>query len=149
MTLSTRAAALVCSAALLATLPGCEKGSTASATSEAATKALADLPQAAMTSAKDYIAKLGDVNGLLAGIKDQASALKAIPGLAEIVEPLNKLTDSLNALSPEVQNNIRKAFGGQLDAANKAFTSQASRLSANPATGDLLKSTLDKIKLFK
>ena len=148
MTARTRLAVALCCTALLAGLPACETAKSV-AGSDAASKAMSSLPQGVMNAGKDYIAKLGDMNSMLAGIKDNASALKAIPGLAEIVEPLNKLTDQLSALSPELQKQAKTAFGDQLNTVNSGFTSQANRLSSMPEVGNLLKSTLDRVKLFQ
>jgi len=152
MSARTRLALALSSAApllvLFAALPACETTKSVVG-QDAATKAMSSLPQGVMNTAKDYIAKLGNVNSMLAGIRDNATALKTIPGLAEIVEPLNKLTDSLNALSPQLKEQARTAFGDQLDTVNTGFTNQSNRLSSMPDTGSLLKSTLDRVKLFK
>jgi hypothetical protein len=149
MTTKTRTALVLCSAGVLA-LAGCKNNGTSTApASEAATKAMASLPQSVTNMAKDYIAKLGDMNSMLAAIHDKAAALKAIPRLAPVADSVTKLSEQLSALSPAVKDQTKTALGDQIATANDTFTSQASRLSSMPEIGDLLKPVFDRVKLFK
>lgn len=148
MTIRTRLAVALCSAAaVLAALPACETAKSVVG-QDAASKAMSALPQNIVNIGKDYLAKMGDMNKMLAGITDQASALKSIPGLDKITEPLSHITDQLNALSPELKNQVTAAFGDQLKGVNDMFAKQVQRLTGMSDVGPLLKSTLDKVKLF-
>jgi hypothetical protein len=150
MSLRSRLAVVACSVAAGAlVLPACSHhNNTVGATSQAAIEARASLPQAVTNNAKDYIAKLESFNAQLDDVNSKNTALKALPSIAESVEPINKLTKQLNALSPAVKSKLVAAYGDQFSSLNGDFAANADRLLSSSETSTFFKSTFENIRLL-
>lgn len=148
MSLRSRLAVAVCSvAACTLVLPACSHN-TVSTASQAATEARASLPQSVTNNAKDYIAKLESFNAQLDSVKSSKTALKALPSIAESVEPINKLSKQLSTLSPAVKAKLGVAFGEQFAALNSDFAANSNRLLTSSDTAPFFKSTFENIRLL-
>lgn len=151
MSLRSRLAVVACSVAVCTlVLPACShhNNTVGAASSPAAAEARASLPQAVTNNAKDYIAKLESFNAQLDDVNSKNTALKALPTIAESIEPINKLTKQLNALSPAVKSKLIAAYGDQFTELNNDFADNANRLLTSSETSAFFKSTFDNIRLL-
>lgn len=132
--------ALALAAALpLAPLAGCG-GDTA--------KLLESVPASAQDAMKNYLAQLGDLNKLLAGVTNQQQALTAIPKLQPLADKLNESVRALTSAEPAAQDALRKAFADELKPLAEAFDAQTKRIAGLEGAGKTLAPILNKLRLF-
>lgn len=138
---------LVLAAALLgaAAATGCE--TMQSFGGGAASQYLALVPDAVKQSVSGYLGGLGEINSVLAGIRDTSTALAKVPLLDEQVGKLAGFKAALDALPQETRDNTLKAYADDLKKVNGAFEKQASRIRGDSALSALTP-LLDRVTLF-
>lgn len=134
-TLILTAALMMSPLALPLVMTGCESTSSVGS--------LANLNPSELMSG--YTSKLGDLGGLLSGVKDSQSAATALPKAKDLVNSLGSYAEQLNALPAGQVDSLMTQYGAQLDPAMAKVDEQIARLANQPTYGSALSSALKSI----
>lgn len=108
--------------------------------------AMAALSESIKQSVRTYLAGLEGVVRELGDVRDLPSAMKSADKLAPYVDDVLRTAPELRKLSGKDLENLRLAFGPELEKAAKDFEFQAERLSGSGALGSIMKNVLDRIQ---
>lgn len=127
-------------------LGGCQGGAFAAFDPQAA--AMAALSEAIKQQVRSYLGGMEGVVRELTAVQDLNSAIAAVDKVKPYYNDVQKAWPELKKISGKDLENVRIAFGPELDKLAGDFDGQAERLSGSGAIGTILKSVLDKVKPF-
>jgi hypothetical protein len=127
---------------------GCQGGGPFAAFDPRA-QAMAALSEAMKQSVRTYLSGLEGVVTELKQVKDLASAVASLDKVKPYYNDVQKAMPELKKISGKDLENVRMAFGPELEKAAKDFEGQAERLTGSGSIGTVMKAILDQIKPFK
>jgi hypothetical protein len=132
---------------VLAQLAGCS-GSNAFGAFDPRAQAMAALSDEIKNAVKQYLSGLNGVVDSVAQAKDFSSALDAAKQFEPYYKELKAALPVLQQLEAKDLENVRTAFGPELDAARSDLEAQIERVSGSSTIGSVLKPLLERIATF-
>ena len=140
-------ACLLLLAPAVAPMTGCQGGGPFGAFDPRAA-AMAALSDAVKQSVRSYLTGLEGVVKELNDVRDLTSAVRAIDKVKPYYDDVQRAMPELKKLSGKDLENVRVAFGPELEKAADDFKGEAERLAGSGSIGTVLKAVLDQIKPF-
>lgn len=144
-TLTATITALTLATLAAAPMTGCQGSSLSSMMGQDAMALLSPLMKDA---AKSYLTNINDLVSAVEKVSSVQDAVTIAPKIEPAAKDAGKAYKTLSSATPEERKLVWQAFGPDIDAANKRFLTQSSRVKGNALWGQALGSTFDQVKLF-
>lgn len=143
-------ASLLVAASLLApvtlSLAGCQGGGFGAFDPRAA--AMSALSESIKQNVRTYLAGMEGVVRELADVRDLTSAMASVEKLKPYYDDVQRVAPELAKITGKDLDNVRLAFGPELEKLAKDFDVQAERITGSGSIGTILKSILDRVEPF-
>lgn len=138
---------IACLAApLVCPLTGCQGGGFGAL--DLRSQAMAALSESLKQSIRTYLAGMQGVVGELNEVRDLTSAMASIEKLKPYYDDVQRVMPELKKLSGKDLENVRLAFGPEIEKLAKDFDVQAERITGSGSIGTILRSVLERVQPF-
>lgn len=96
-----------------------------------------------------YLGKLGDLNGVLAGVDSSAEAAAAAPKVKDLVGAMSPYAEKITGLPASQLNPLLSQYGPQIDSLTGTLDSQIARLTSGSSYGSALSGLLNNVPRLK
>lgn len=145
----TLALTLVALSLLLPTvgpLTGCQGGGFGAFDPRAA--AMAALSEAMKQNVKSYLAGMEGLVRELSSVKDLSSAMASVEKVKPYYDDVQRVAPELKKITGKDLENLRIAFGPEIEKVAADFNVQAERITGSGSIGTILRSVIDRVHPF-